>query len=141
MNKHFATAFATSALLAAFAIGTTTEAVGQPAQTDNPAAVASRMKPLADALSALKGGTPAPGRIRQALSAWQKLPAPEQERLRQDVVFMAGAWFLATGDMASFGKARSGIDDMEAFQTALSRAAPPLAGCTGRTDPFSFQAS
>ena len=117
MNKHIATAFEISALLAVFAIGTAAAAAGQPATTDNPSTVeSSEMKPLVDALSALKGGTPSPVRINQAIAAWRKLSEPEKERLRNEIVFMACAGFLATGDMASFGKARSGIVDMEAFQ-------------------------
>ena len=90
--------------------------------------MASALNALVDALDALEGKTPTSAQLSQIVSAWKRLPEPTKGEFREDVIYMSCAGLLAIGDTKSFGKARSGIPDMDAFRNETMESCPECDG-------------
>ncbi len=117
-------------LFAILVFGLTPVAVGGPAtEKGNTTSAESSLQSLVDAISALKGATPDSKQLTRIYAIWKSLPeSADKAALRPDIVLMACSGFLAIGDMASFGKARSTLPNMESF---VKETTEPCEACGG----------
>lgn len=117
-------------LFAILVFGVVPVAAGGPAtEKGNTTSAESSIQSLVDAISALKGATPDSKQLTKIYAIWKSLPeSADKTALRPDIVLMACSGFLAIGDMASFGKARSTLPDMESF---VKETTEPCEDCGG----------
>ena len=59
---------------------------------------------LAKTLEEVQGKTPTKNAIGRMIALWQKLPEPHKGAMKNDIVAMSCAGYLAINDMEMFGK-------------------------------------